>query len=128
MFVSVQKTPLNVSYRLVGFSDLIPTGEALDDAYSSFADMRTDAFLDNWLRALDGRRSTSWPGRAAVGLSYLARLVDAPFFDMGREWLPQLSPRGARGANGNRLRQLLVVRPHHVIFPMFGDNVTTAIR
>ncbi|KAH6932028.1 hypothetical protein HPB50_002580 [Hyalomma asiaticum] len=112
-----------VSEHLFGLADLLPTEEALDAAYAPYADMRPDAFLDNWLRAIDGRRRQRGTLATATGASHLARLEEAPFFDLGFEWMP---PTGNGSSSGPR--RVLVVRPHHVAFPMYSVNVTDALR
>ncbi|XP_075540434.1 uncharacterized protein LOC142575192 isoform X1 [Dermacentor variabilis] len=115
-----------VSEQLFGLADLLPTEEAVNAAYAPYADMRPDAFLDNWLLAIDGRRRQQRGElAAATGASHLARLVEAPFFDLGLEWL---SLAGGNNDSSSAWRRGLVVRLHHIAFPMYSVNVTDALR
>lgn len=115
-----------VSEQLFGLADLLPTEEALNAAYAPYADMRPDAFLDNWLLAIDGRRRQQRGAlAAATGASHLARLVEAPYFDLGLEWL---SHAGGSNDSASGWRRGLVVRLHHIVFPMYSVNVTDALR
>ncbi|XP_054934467.1 uncharacterized protein [Dermacentor andersoni] len=114
-----------VSEQLFGLADLLPTEEAVNAAYAPYADMRPDAFLDNWLLAIDGRRRQQRGElAAATGASHLARLVEAPFFDLGLEWLSLAGGNDSSSA----CRRGLVVRLHHIAFPMYSVNVTDALR
>ncbi|XP_049520894.1 uncharacterized protein LOC119445237 [Dermacentor silvarum] len=115
-----------VSEQLFGLADLLPTEEALNAAYAPYADMRPDAFLDNWLLAIDGRRRQQRAAlAAATGASHLARLVEAPYFDLGLEWLSHV---GGSNDSSSGWRRGLVVRVHHIVFPMYSVNVTDALR